>query len=90
MSYQVFVIYDIRLLFLIYSKVLTILMDVGGDLESVDAGGWTPLHCACAAARVSCVSALTARGSDPAATTPDGHRPSALIGTVRLLCSFIC
>ena len=70
-------------------KVLTILMDVGGDLESVDFGGWTPLHCACAAARASCVSALTARGSDPAATTPDGHRPSALIGTVRIFDLFI-
>lgn len=69
----------------VFFQVLTLLMDVGGDLESVDSGGWTPLHCACAAARASCVSVLTARGADPAAVTPDGHRPAALIGTVRLL-----
>lgn len=62
--------------------MLTVLLDVGSDLESADAGGWTPLHCACAAARASCVNALIARGADPTAMTPDGQRPASLIGTV--------
>lgn len=59
------------------------LLDVGSDLESSDAGGWTPLHCACAAARASCVNALISRGADPTAMTPEGLRPTSLIGTVR-------
>ena len=66
-----------------------ILMDMGGDVESVDSGGWTPLHCASAAARACCVSTLLAKGADPAATTPDGYRPSALIATVSFSCFFV-
>lgn len=62
-------------------QVLIVLMDVGSDLEAPDSGGWTPLHCACAAARASCVNALIARGADPTAVTPEGQRPSSLIGT---------
>eukprot|EP00752_Nemacystus_decipiens_P011529 g10237.t1 len=64
-----------------FDEVLTVLLDVGSDLESADAGGWTPLHCACAAARASCVNALIARGADPTAITPEGQRPASLIGT---------
>lgn len=67
-------------------------MDIGSDLESLDSGGWTPLHCACAAARASCVNALIGRGADPTAVTPEGQRPSSLIGTVRLTkhCEISC
>eukprot|EP00903_Cladosiphon_okamuranus_P020686 g18993.t2 len=64
-----------------FDEVLTVLLDVGSDLESADAGGWTPLHCACAAARASCVNALITRGADPTAMTPEGQRPASLIGT---------
>lgn len=60
-------------------------MDLGSDLEALDSGGWTPLHCACAAARASCVNALLQRGADPSALTPEGQRPSSLIATVCLL-----
>ncbi|CAN0453843.1 unnamed protein product, partial [Ectocarpus fasciculatus] len=58
---------------------LTVLLDVGCDVESADSGGWTPLHCASAAARASCVSALITRGADPSAVTPEGKRAVSLI-----------
>ncbi|CAN0042396.1 unnamed protein product [Pylaiella littoralis] len=64
-----------------FDEVLVVLLDAGSDMERADSGGWTPLHCACAAARVSCVNALIARGADPTAMTPEGQRPSTLIGT---------
>lgn len=63
-------------------QVLTVLMDVGSDLERADSGGWTALHCACAAARASCVNALIMRGADPAAKTPEGQSPASLVGSV--------
>ncbi|CBJ28413.1 ankyrin repeat protein [Ectocarpus siliculosus] len=64
-----------------FDEVLTVLLDVGCDVESADSGGWTPLHCACAAARASCVNTLIMRGADPSAITPEGKRAASLIGT---------
>ncbi|CAM9231008.1 unnamed protein product, partial [Ectocarpus sp. 8 AP-2014] len=64
-----------------FDEVLTVLLDVGCDVESADSGGWTPLHCACAAARASCVNTLIMRGAGPSAITPEGKRAASLIGT---------
>ena len=51
---------------------------VGGAINAVDDGGWTPLHCAAAAGNGAVVSALLGRGALIAARTRAGGGMTAL------------
>lgn len=59
--------------------ILNLMLDSGSPLDASDAGGWTPLHHACAESHGDCAAALCSRGADTDRTDTDGKRAVQLV-----------